>query len=375
MVATHLTASQSFVGVDLHKTSVTLAAVDPGGAVIDRLTCPTKCIDRIERFIAELPGPVHLAVEACPFVEWFIDRFRHSVARFDLADATELWRMRGKRRKTDRNDALEIARRLARGECPLGWIADESVMQLRKLGRHWRRLSRVLSRAKHGMRSMLNAAHLTGPALDAANAHKWLLAHGHALKPAQWQAFSDLVEMLQLLERQRARLRTQIIAANRDERFSAQMAILKSVPGIDEVWAAIIAAEVGEFTRFPNAETLVFWAGLTADNKQSAGQTRSGHITKAGSATLRWALGKAALCLCRSDARWEAQRQRLIARRGKPIANVAMARKLLETLYAMIRDGTEYERAEPTHHTAKANQARLNKRTARKPRKKEPAQR
>jgi transposase len=85
------------------------------------------------------------------------------VARIDIADATELAHRRGKRRKNDPNDALDIARRLARGECPLGFIADPMLMQLCKLGRHWRQLSRLLARSKHALKSMLNAANLRGP--------------------------------------------------------------------------------------------------------------------------------------------------------------------------------------------------------------------
>ena len=80
------------------------------------------------------------------------------------------------------------------------------------------------------------------------------------------------------------------IFANRQERFSHLIAILKSVPGIDEIWACIIAAEIGDFARFPNADALEFWAGMTADLKESAGRTQSGKITKAGSACLRWAI-------------------------------------------------------------------------------------
>ena len=137
--------------------------------------------------------------------------------------------------------------------------------------------------------------------------------------------------------------------------------LLKTVPGIDEIWACIIAAEVGPFDRFPNADALEFWAGLTPDNQESAGRTQSGNITKAGSATLRWALCKAAVTLCRSDASQETVRQRLIKRIGKPKANVAMGRRLLRTLYAMFRDGTLYQRGEPTSHLNNANKARAKK--------------
>jgi transposase len=349
----------SFVGVDLHKCTVTLRAVNPAGQPIAGLTCDTKCVERIERWLLALPRPSHLAVEAVGFVEWFIDRFRSCVDKMDIADATELANRRGKRRKTDHKDALDVAERLARGECPLGWIADEQVMQLRKLGRHWRALSRTLTRAKHCMKSMLNAANIRGPRFDGAGAQKWLLAHGHLLKDVQREAFGNFLDIVQLIERQREVLRRRIIFANRGERFAALTTILKSVPGIDEIWACVIAAEVGDFARFPNADALEFWAGMTPDNQESAGRTQSGNISKAGSPCLRWAICKAAILLARSDARQEAIRQRLIRRIGKPKANVAMGRRLLRICFAMVRDGTLYQGQEPTGHERAANQARL----------------
>lgn len=355
-------AFATFVGVDLHKQTVTLRAVDAAAAPVAALTCDTKCVRRIEQWLLALPRPCRLAVEAVGFVEWFIDRFRSCVDKMDIADATALANRRGKRRKNDNNDALDVAVRLARGDCPLGWIADEPVMQLRKLARHWRSLSRTLTRAKHCMKSMLLAANLRGPKLDGAAAQRWLLASGHLLKDVQREAFGNFLDIVQLIERQREVLRRKIIFANRQDRFAALVALLKSVPGIDEVWACVIAAEVGDFARFPNADALEFWAGMTPDNQSSAGRTQSGHITKAGSPCLRWALCKAAVTLCRSDARQEKVRQRLIHRVGKARANVAMGRRLLRVLFAMARDGTVYQGQEPTGHEKAANKARLKNR-------------
>ncbi len=174
---------KSFVGVDLHKCTVTLAAVDAAGEPAARLTISTRCVEKIEQWLLTLPRPTHLAVEACPFTEWFIDRYTPCVDRMDIADATELANRRGKRRKNDRNDAQDIARRLARGECPLGFIAEPALRQLRKLGRHWRQLSRLLSRSKQAMKSILNATNLRGPKFDGAGAQRWLLGPGPFARP------------------------------------------------------------------------------------------------------------------------------------------------------------------------------------------------
>ena len=352
---------QSFVGVDLHKCTVTLTAVDAGGE-IKRLKISTKSTGKIEAWLRGLPGPVWLAVEACPFVEWFIDRFRECVARIDIADATELANRRGKRRKTDFNDSLDMAVRLSRGECPLGFIADEELMQLRKLGRHWRHLSRLLSRTKHSMKSLLNAANIRGPKFDGAAAQRWLLANRDLLKPVQQQTFADLLDVVLLTERHRARLRREIVFATRSARFAPIVALLASVPGIGEIWAAIIAAEIGPFDRFPNADALEFWAGLTADMKESAGRTQSGNITKAGSVTLRWASARRRSPCVSATLGRKRPEQRLAARLGKPKTNVVMGRRLLRTLYAMNRDGKPFERGPARDRTAAANEAHLGRR-------------
>jgi hypothetical protein len=75
-----------FIGVDLHKCSVTLAAVNAAGETIELVTRATKGVNRIENWLAELPGPTWMAVESVGFAEWFIDRDRDSVDRIDLSN-------------------------------------------------------------------------------------------------------------------------------------------------------------------------------------------------------------------------------------------------------------------------------------------------
>ena len=193
------------------------------------------------------------------------------------------------------------------------------------------------------MKSMLNAANLRGPKFDGAGAQRWLLAQRPPAQARPTPGVRDFLDIVLLVERQRERLR-RADASSPPARSASprRSSLLESVPGIGDIWSLIIAAEIGPFDRFPNADALEFWAGLTADLKESAGRTQSGNITKAGSATLRWALCQAAVTLCQCDARQEAIRQRLIRRIGKAKANVAMGRRLLRTLYAMVRDKKPY---------------------------------
>ena len=93
---------QSFIGVDLHKETVSLTAVDPRGEALTKLKISTKSVGKIEAWLQALPRPSQMAVEAVGFVEWFIERFRPCVDRIEIADATELSNRRGKRRKHPR---------------------------------------------------------------------------------------------------------------------------------------------------------------------------------------------------------------------------------------------------------------------------------
>lgn len=138
--------------------------------------------------------------------------------------------------------------------------------------------------------------------------------------------------------------------------------MLRTTPGIGPIWAIVIASEVGPFDRFPNADALEFWGGMTAALKESAGRTQSGNITKAGSGTLRWALCQAAVTLCQSDARQKATRQRFIARMPKAKVTVIMGRRLLRTLYAMARDQKPYQCGERRDRTKAANKANATRR-------------
>src|SRR2546428_13793601 len=66
-------AFATFVGVDLHKQTVTLRAVNAAAEPVAALTCDTKCVQRIEQWLLALPRPSRLAVEPVGFVEWFIN--------------------------------------------------------------------------------------------------------------------------------------------------------------------------------------------------------------------------------------------------------------------------------------------------------------
>lgn len=113
---------------------------------------------------------------------------------------------------------------------------------------------------------------------------------------------------------------------------------LLPIPGVGFLTAATVVTEVWDVTRFTSAAHLCSWAGLTPREHSSAAVRRRGHISKQGSRWLRWVLVEAASTPRCRDAELDAMRMRIAKRRGKSIARVAVARRLLTLCYYALRD-------------------------------------
>ncbi|CBG68607.1 MULTISPECIES: IS110 family transposase [Streptomyces] len=99
----------------------------------------------------------------------------------------------------------------------------------------------------------------------------------------------------------------------------------------------IIAAEVGDIRRFSSARKLASWAGLTPTVRGSDRTVRYGHISKHGDPWLRWIMNQAAQTAKRTPP-YAACFEQIAYRRGRKIATIAVARKLLTHAYHVLRE-------------------------------------
>jgi transposase len=136
-----------------------------------------------------------------------------------------------------------------------------------------------------------------------------------------------------------------------------QMRQLCTVPGVGPVVASAFVCAVDGPQRFRGPHQVQAYLGLVPSESSSGEKQRKGHITKAGNPQVRWLLVQSALHILRLTAKphtahlrqWA---QAIAQRRGKRIAVVALARRLAGILFAMMRDGTEFQ--PPQQHTAQA---------------------
>ncbi|MDA1250557.1 MAG: transposase [Planctomycetota bacterium] len=154
--------------------------------------------------------------------------------------------------------------------------------------------------------------------------------------------FDELKEQTARLKKVEKRLEEFAQSAPLREREAR--AVLDTMPGVGLVTIETILAELGDWTRFKNGAAVVSYAGLDPGVRDSDGRRKGLKITKAGSPLLRWVMIQLAHRMKRTS-RWGRVFEQISRRAGKKKATVAMARRLLTVIFAMLRDGREYQMA------------------------------
>jgi transposase len=126
--------------------------------------------------------------------------------------------------------------------------------------------------------------------------------------------------------------------------WSESVALLDSAPGVDKRAAEMVLAETGiNMSQFPNENHLTAWAGLAPGNNQSGSKRKNAKVRE-GNANLRQVMIQIAWAAVRTkDSYAQSLYRRLVSRRGKKRAIVAVARSLLESFYFMLLRGEPYQ--------------------------------
>ena len=331
------------VGIDLHKDTMTVCiyCAQTGEVSYRKLAC--KCREQIADFFRNLPRPHAVAIEAVGFYRWLWELLEPIVQSLLLADATAARALAGRRLKTDREDAFNIADLLAHSRLPVAYAPPGEVQELRDWTRRRNRLSRDHARALHGIKSLMNLNNRPGPArLDADGLVRYLKGQGEKLPTRHRIVLWDCVDQLTLIERQIQAAELQLIELLKRPRFQATAEILTTFPGVGLVTVATVLAEVGDFRRFTYRKAIARYAGLNPTVHASGGKNCTGHIAKAGPPDLRWILQQAAWTAIRVEPSLKRMWLKISRSAGKKAAAVAVARKMLTWMWHAVCEGKPY---------------------------------
>lgn len=329
------------VGIDLHKQSITVCVLDQERAVLQTRRFLCRDTARIDAFFADL-GSFQVVVEATASYEWLLRRIEPLAQRVVLAHPGKLRVIAESTRKSDKLDARTLAEFLALDMIPQAYRPTPRQREHRALVRHRQFLQKERTQLRNKVRRIVSDYNADRRDLFSRRG----LAALAALELCATDRFivTQLLAQLTALDEQLSRLREQLRAfagaAPATEAHARQL--LRTVPGVGEVTAEVVVAELGDVDRFRSAKQVVAYAGLAPGRRESAGKVRDLGITKQGSGLLRWILVESAWQLIRRSSYWRAVYDALKRRRGSRRAIVAVARRLLEVLVALLRSGQEY---------------------------------
>lgn len=328
---------ENFVGVDLHKRVSQLATLrEPKPA--SQLRFPNHTVT-VEKVLKKLPQGSKIAFEATGSWWWFVDLVQTVGHEVVMSHPKQTKAIASARLKSDKVDALMLAKLLKADLLPTVWIPPAAQRYVRELLTHRARLVRQRT-------SVINELH----ALYAKrNIDPGMIFH--RVRPPAFRA-ADLsgygpriveedVALLGFLNRQVQGLDKELNALAENDPESKR---LMTIPGVGPVSAVAGSCWIGSVERFANAKKVSSYFGLAPKVRQSGERERHGHITKEGNRMVRSLLVQAALQHIRvSKGSSRKHYFGVCKRRGKQIARVAAANKLLGIIFQMMKEKIDYQ--------------------------------
>jgi transposase len=289
-----------FVGLDVHAETIAVAVAEQGGEVRALGIIPNR-EESIRKLVKKL-GPVEqlrFCYEAGPTgyaLYWQLTRMG---AKCEVVAPTLVPVKAGDRVKTDRRDALKLARNYRAGELTPVWVPDAAHEALRDLVRAREAAKKDELRARHRLNKFLLRHGRRPPMGVKAWTMKYLEWIKREVHFEQMAQEATLLDYLHEVEHAGARIMRPEGAIEEavkcvPPKMRAVIEALQALRGIARIASVTIVAELGELSRFPTATQLMDYGGIVASENSSGESTRRGHITKTGNAHLRRVVVEAA---------------------------------------------------------------------------------
>jgi transposase len=342
----------TILAVDLGKYNSVLCWYEPDSRAATFGSVRTTP-DELRRELTRRPV-AGVVFEACSQAGWLHDlcdalRLPAIVA----STAGDAWQWKRVKRKTDRDDAIKLARLAAVGQLDAVAVPPRAVRQWKSLIGLRKRLVSERVRGQNRLRGLLVAQGLPAPVGARAWTEAGLAGIGRFARPLAecepdelWRGeLHLLLERLCFLDTQVREAEARLDAIARSD---PRVSVLETAPGIGVRTAEVIAVHLFDARRFASADEVSAYAGLVPRQYQSGQTDRRGRITRRGPKLLRAALVECAWCSLRYNA-WARRTWLRLRANGcsKKKAVVALARKLLVRCWAMLRTGQPWREAAP----------------------------
>jgi transposase len=350
---------QEYFGCDMHKRYSVFGSINEAGHKSDCVRVEHQRAV-VKAYLDKLPPGSPIAIETVGNWYWMVDEMEKAGHRPLLTDAGKAKVQMGHINKTDKLDTYGLATLVRNGTLPTVWIPPAELRDQREL----LRMRMTLVHIRTMLKNRIHAT-LAKYAIDIQEVSDIFGVQGRELisqylkelppqtrgcVESQLEVIDQLAEQINWCDDQIDRLIEKTPATK----------LLMSLPGVGPILATVLAMEIGDISRFPDAEHLASYAGTVPRVHSSGGKTRYGHIRSDINHYLRWAFIEAANVAVINQVRWMDRHvvkvyRRVKARRGSGKAVVAAGRHLSEAAYWMLSKNEPY-REPQLYKTVSSNQ-------------------
>lgn len=284
----------AYIGLDVHKETIAVSVALPGrsepdyrGEIAHKPNVLKKWLDRLNE---EFGGALLLfCYEAGPCGYGLYRWLTEAGHDCQVVAPSLIPKKAGERIKTDRRDAMKLARLLRSGELTAVWVPDQDQEAMRDL-----------TRARDDMKSQERKARQQLNAFVLRHGHhwprgktRWTVAHYNWLESIRFEhpwlqiVLQEYINAVKAATQRVTDLTDTLLRALPEWSLAPVVDALVALRGIDKLAATVLLAELGDISRFSSPKQLMAYLGLVPSEHSSAGRRRQGAITLTGNGHAR----------------------------------------------------------------------------------------
>jgi len=335
-----------YIGDDAHKKYSVFRMVNEKGQV--------SSPERVEhdktlyrKYLFTLPSGSPIAIESVGNWYWMIEAMEQAGHQPILVNPKKAKILMGNINKTDKLDAKGLAMLNLNGSLPAVWIPPAELRDQRELSRMRMSLVGVRTQFKNRIHATLAKYAITIDEVSDIFGQKGRQLLQQSLEELPLETRQSVIEQLLLLDQVSGQIERVEKHIREVVQVTTKMQLIKTLPGVGDILAIVIALEIGDVGRFASAQHLASYCGTVPRINSSGGKTFYGRVKPDVNRYLKWAFIEAANCIALHQYRMTGRHtvellQRIQKHKGYPKAAVAVARHLAEATYCMLKHNEPY---------------------------------
>jgi transposase len=333
-----------YIGLDLHKKSIFATVLDGDGNILSKTQIGAKSRDVL--YYLKRQGKrneLSVAMEASYNWPYYYRAAEEAADTIVLAHPLKTRIIGEAKIKTDKIDSAALAYMLKADMLPAAYVPSRATMENKLLLRSRMSLVRIRTQVKNKIHSIVdrNTDSYFGldNLTDIFTRTGIKILRDTKICPTDYRILKGYLDLMDEINKKIKDIESQIDKKSIED---SDIELLKTMPGIGTFSAFLVKSEIDDIGRFSSKGKLSSYAGLIPSTHASGARLHHGRIVKQGNKFLRWALVEAAQTSVRCSEYFRYHYSKVRSRKSGNSAIIAVARRMLEIIYTMLKENREY---------------------------------